>query len=459
MRYLLLCLLVQFTCIFAIGQTVPLGNLLYHWKDSSLVSSTIHDNTYNEVWGIVHEGREYAIIGSTYGTHFIDVTDPKNSVEIQRIPGGTIGREVIHRDYHDYNGYLYAVCDEGSESTLQIIDFTTLPDSVHVVYDSKQYIRRAHNIFIDEDNAKLYAMFTAGDQASFSPIRIFDLSDPIDPQPLAAYSSIDGVTLASGTHDGFFKDNIGYLNNGFRGLAIVDFTNPLEAKIVASLAPADYPQPGYNHSGWLSEDGDYYYMADENHGHDMKIIDVSNLPDVRVEGVFNAESTSNFSIPHNQVVAGDYLYVSYYFDGLQVYDISDPKLPVRKMHFPTASRTHQNGVYQGAWGVYPFFPSGNILVSDMQEGLFVIENIDLLSSNENIKDKLLDVQVFPNPASSYFEINTKIGDEERVILIDSYGKIVQEWEPAQQYYLNANIATGAYFLKAGSYRGALTIVR
>jgi choice-of-anchor B domain-containing protein len=457
MRYIFVILLTCLALYTTEAQSVPEGKILSQWKDESLPSSSIHDNTYNEVWGIVHNGREYAIIGTTFGTHFIDVTDPESINEVVRIAGGTVGPEVIHRDYHDYKGYLYAVCDEGSQSTLQIIDYSYLPDSVQIVYDSKEYIRRAHNIFIDKDNDKLYAMYTAGDQTSFSPIRIFDLTDPLNPQPIAAYSSIDGVSFSSGTHDGYFINNIGYLNNGFSGLAIVDFTDSMNPSIIASLSSGDYPQPGYNHSGWLSEDGNYYYMADENHGHDMKIIDVSALPDVRVEGVFNAESSSSISIPHNQVVAGNHLYVSYYFDGLQVYDISDPKLPVRKMYYPTSSRTHQNGRYQGAWGVYPFLPSGNILVSDMQEGLFVIENVNLLSSTQ---EKLTEdpLNIYPNPVSSYFRISTGI-DCTEVVLFDARGKLLQVWEPSDQYDINGQISNGLYIVKAGDHEEKIIINR
>ena len=60
-----------------------------------------------------------------------------------------LGGGVIHRDYHDFSGYLYIVCDEGSSSTLQIIDITNLPNSVNTVYDSDILFTRAHNIFID----------------------------------------------------------------------------------------------------------------------------------------------------------------------------------------------------------------------------------------------------------------------------------------------------------------------
>jgi hypothetical protein len=146
-------------------------------------------------------------------------------------------------------------------------------------------------------------------------------------------------------------------------------------------------------------------MADENHGFDMKVINVREPTELVVTGTFNADSDSALSIPHNQLVACDYLYVSYYYDGLQVYDISDPANPVRVAHYPTSNLPHRR-TYEGAWGVYPYLPSGNILVSDMQEGLFVIEPIgdncyteQTCSSPTYVKNtQPQKLTIYPNPS-------------------------------------------------------------
>lgn len=446
------CILLVFTLMISasiIGQAVE-GNLLSRWSDQSLPSSTIHDNRYNEVWGVVLDDREYAIIGTTWGTHFIDITDPANIIEVAKVQGAAIGAEIIHRDYHDYNGYLYAVCDEGSTSTLQIIDYSGLPDSVEVVYDSNELIRRAHNIFIDEDNAIMYALATAAPVIGNSPLRLYDISKPLEPTLIAEYRNIGGINMTGGgVHDAFVEDNIGYLNNGYNGFMVVDFTKPDSAVLITSLSPTDYPESGYNHSGWLNEEGTHYYMADENHGRAMKVVDVTAMPDLAISKVFDAESTSSVSIPHNQVVAGDYLYVSYYFDGLQVYDISEPSEPQRIMHYPTSSRAHVNEKYQGAWGVYPFFPSGTIIVSDMQEGLFVIEGVDKLS---NINDALpaLNLSIYPNPTSNHFQITGQKERISKVELINTAGMVVQKWGQSQNYLINEDIPNGLYHVRVST---------
>ncbi|MEC8852932.1 MAG: hypothetical protein VYD33_00665, partial [Bacteroidota bacterium] len=147
-----------FIVILSFAQPFPSWQLtpLYNWQDTTLTSSWQYDNTYNEIWGVQINGAEIAIIGSTAGTHFFDVTDPVTANQVDFVAGAYTGSDVVHRDYHDYNGYLYIVCDEGDSSTLQIIDMSSLPNSVSVVYDSNVLFTKSHNIFIDTATAKLY---------------------------------------------------------------------------------------------------------------------------------------------------------------------------------------------------------------------------------------------------------------------------------------------------------------
>ena len=105
-------------------------------------------SVYNEVWGIAQNGREYAVIGTWSGTYFVDVTNPSAPAMVDYVPGRDESCFCIHRDYHDYNGYLYMVTDE-EPGSLQIVDLSGLPDSVSVVYDSDLLFTTSHNIFID----------------------------------------------------------------------------------------------------------------------------------------------------------------------------------------------------------------------------------------------------------------------------------------------------------------------
>lgn len=65
--------------------------LLGTWNRDDLVGSSFYNNTYNEIWGLSNGNQEYAVIGSTGGTHFIDVTDPTQPEEVYFVPGAAQG--------------------------------------------------------------------------------------------------------------------------------------------------------------------------------------------------------------------------------------------------------------------------------------------------------------------------------------------------------------------------------
>lgn len=404
--------------VFQLPSQIVSQAILYgQWSDPSLVASTEHKNVYNEVYSIFNEKGEYAVIGSTAGTHIIDVTNPQEPKQIHFVKGKATGSQIIHRDFKKYKNFLFGVCDEG-QSSLQVMDYSGLPDSIHVVYDSDSILRTTHNIFIDTAQARLYACYTRNMQG-FSALRILDISEPAKPKLMNKYNSIDGFELSDGgVHDAYVKDHLAYLNAG-RGLAVVDFTDVNDPALLTGIL--DYPDAGYNHSGWLSDEGDHYYMADETHGYDLKAFDVSDLPDIRLTSTFNADSPSNFSIVHNPYVKGDYLYAAYYFNGLQVYDIKDRGNPKRILEYPTSTIPVTNSIYRGAWGVNPDLPSGLILVSDMQNGLFVFEPVE--QTLTGTKDEVIkDLNIYPNPVSDFLMINEDLIHNEAAIILDSNGK-------------------------------------
>ncbi len=442
MQHWYLTTAILFTLIVKLdGQAVE-GRLLGSWSEPALIPSFAYNNTYNEVWGLNTAGREYAILGSTAGTHIIDITKPAIPKQAFLIEGGTTGGVIVHRDFHDYGGYLYAVADEGAESTLQIIDLAMLPDTIEIVYDSQQYIRRAHNIFIDDNRGYLYACTTAGAELGFAPLRIFDLADPTAPTPVGSYSRFGDLNVSQ-VHDAYVRNDIAFLNCGPHGLAIVDFTDKAHPVPIATLRPSEYPQSGYNHSGWPDETGRYYFMADETWGMDMKVLDLIALPDITIVDTIDAGSASTFSIAHNQIVKDDYLYCAYYYDGLQVYDISDMADIKRVMYYTTSAIPHRQS-YEGAWGVYPFLESGNILVSDMQEGLFIIAPPGTVSAAKDQYARTKTPSVFPNPNAGQFTISGDVDAGHRLLIHTLSGQLMYDLPVSKGYDLQ--LGDGYYIL-------------
>jgi choice-of-anchor B domain-containing protein len=432
------------------------------WDDPTIVGSAAYNNRYNEVWSVAVNGHEYAIVGSTKGTHFIDVSNPSSPFEAAFVPGKAQGSSIIHRDYKTYKHYIYGVCDEGA-SSLQIMDISTLPDAVTLVSNSSDIIVTTHNISIDTSKGMLYAwVFGGADQYGYGGMAILDLANPEQPVFVKKYNNIEAFSF-SHIHDGFVRNDTAYLDAGNNGFAMVDFSNPQLPQLLGTMT--GYPGAGYNHSGWLSEDGQYYYMADETHGSPVKTVDVRNVDDIQVVDSYNAESTQT-QIPHNPVLACQYLYVSYYYDGLQVYDVSDPASVTRVLYYDTSTEPDGNN-YKGAWGVNPFLPSGIILVADMQNGLYVFQGIQnacnsSVSNTTLPKESEESFKLSPQPASDVLMIDWQDQPDSPLLVTLLNGNMqtvfCQYWEtPNRIIALPELLANGMYFLKIQT--GKTTVAR
>lgn len=421
--------------------------LLYNWTNPNFAPSTVFANTYNECWGFVQGGREYGVMGSSWGTHFFDLSDPTDIRAVDSVLGAFSGPGVIHRDYHDHKGYLYAVCDEGSGiSTLQIIDLQYLPDSVVLAYDSKEKFSTAHNIFIDSTRDRMYA-FLVGFAPGFSSVAVYSLEDPLDPFLLKVYNAGTQV------HDGFVRNDTAFFNDGFNGRILMmnwaDVDNP---EIIGSLD--SYPDRGYNHSGWWHATRPIYVFADENHGAKMKVCDVSDPTDITVLSTFFSEADAS-SIVHNQLFRGDYLFSAHYHDGLYIHDLSDPANPQYVAHYKTYL-PDDHVSYRGAWGVYPLLPSGLVIVSDMQYGFFVFR-VNGLSLGMDAEPSSLQVQqVWPNPFSDWVrvQVESRVAQSGRMYISDLKGRVLAEQRldllpgmNALEMTLDPNWSSGLYLLR------------
>ena len=207
-KIFILLLLIPF-CLFSQSYNIK---ILDQWYIEGLPFTNDGESVFNEVWGLEIENDKYAIIGSTMGTHVLRINDNKLE-EIDFVAGKYAGNQAIHRDFHDYNGYLYSVCDENA-SSLQIMDLSYLPDSVHLVYDSDSLIVRAHNIFIDTANAKLYGCAVTT-SSGFHALSVYDLNNPVSPKLIYNYDEVGHV------HDAYVYNDTAFLNCGYDGLRVI----------------------------------------------------------------------------------------------------------------------------------------------------------------------------------------------------------------------------------------------
>ncbi|MDA9727012.1 T9SS type A sorting domain-containing protein, partial [Bacteroidota bacterium] len=196
--------------------------------------------------------------------------------------------------------------------------------------------------------------------------------------------------------------------------------------------------------GWLNSSGETYIFADENHGYEMKICDVSNPSEITVNTTFLSNIDSE-SMAHNLIIKENYVYVSHYHDGLFIWDISDPSNPILAGSFDTYLPEDHDS-YRGAWGVYPLLPSGNILVSDMQSGLFVLSPLEDQNSSTNVLEKKLSV--FPNPFSDEIKISfSNSNDEIKLEIFDVNGRsIIKKNIINESTISELKLSSGFYFL-------------
>ena len=334
------------------------------WDDNLLpVSSGL---TYNDIWGYVDgNGNEYAILGSLQKVHFINVSNPASPIEVSTV---TPGSSSIWRDFKTYGTYAYGVADQGSEGLL-VMNLSNLPGSVSLTNQLTSQFTRAHNIFIDVPNGRLYV---AGSNTRNLGLWVYDVAtNPASPSLIGSPILYDfGGPSNSYVHDLYVEDNIAYCSHGYSGLYYYNFSSPATPYALGGI-----PTGAYNHSSWLIPGGQYLVYAQEvPKGMPMVIIDL-------MDGMSTVASFKEpllapghmDNTPHNPFVKGNLIYTSYYEDGVQVFNISNINNPVRVAYYDTEP---DNATYSGTdnnWGIYPYLPSGNIIASDTEHGLFILQ--------------------------------------------------------------------------------------
>ncbi len=355
-------LLLTFLCLPLFAQQSENMLLLGQWNDASLLFNRVR---YNDVWGYAAGGREYALLGSREYTLVLDVTDPALITEIARIAADPVDN--LWRDIKVYQDHAYFIKEDG-EGGLSAIDLSELPNHVELAFSDNTYFNKGHNLLVDNTSvpARLYVFGVETGRPGRGGAVVYSLADPGNPVHLAS------IELGGYIHDGYARGDTLYANHGRLGLYIYDLSDlndPVELGRLES-----YQESGYNHSSWLTDNGNSLVFCDETFDKGVKILNVENVNDAYVESIFRSTLIpgQTRSIAHNPYVLGDSLVVlSYYDEGLQVWDISNPLLPFRVGYYDTTpGQTSYSS--DGVWGAYPYLPSGNILASDQETGLYIL---------------------------------------------------------------------------------------
>jgi choice-of-anchor B domain-containing protein len=359
----------------------------------------------NDVWGFtdLNSGREYVVAGFRIGTGVFDISDPENPREVGFIDGQNASwRDIKVFQHFDaaagrFKAYAYVTTD-GSSDGLFVIDLSGLPHSIRRLPYTSDF-SRAHNAYGTSADFSTGLPLTAnpnliiaGSNQGIGQFRAYSLADPETPVFVVG-SSVPNFLPGNGNDTSYMHDAASLLitdarkdtqcvNAGAYCELLLDFNEEnieiwdiTDVSDPQRLNPTrqEYANRGYVHSGWWSEDRQFMFVHDEldesrrGLNTTLRVFSIANLTAPMLVGSWTGPTNA---IDHNGYVRGNRYYMSNYSRGLTILDISNPLQPVSVGRIDTYPFSEQSG-FVGAWGVYPFFPSGTIAVSDMNSGVYL----------------------------------------------------------------------------------------
>lgn len=306
-------------------------------------------------------GNEYALVGHSEGMSIVNVQDPDNPFIVQEIPGPNS----IWREVKVWQKYAYVTTEGGSQG-LTVVDLSNLPGT-NLPYQNwapvittgvgTYTLSTIHALHIDNGYVYLYG---ANNGSGIDGIVIGDLSDPWNPTVAGLY---DGYYV----HDGYVRNDTVWAchvyDGFFSAIDVSDKANPVQ--LVQQHTPNNF-----THNSWLSDNSQYLFTTDEVDNSFLAAYDVTDVSNITFIDKIQSQNGGSNSVVHNTHIKNDYAVTSWYKDGVVITDVHRPQNMVNVGWFDTNALS--GGGYDGCWGVYPFLPSGNLVASDMQQGLYVL---------------------------------------------------------------------------------------
>ncbi|MGH2723449.1 MAG: choice-of-anchor B family protein [Actinomycetota bacterium] len=366
----------------------------------------------SDIWGWTdpETGDEYVFFGKTNGTAFFRVTDPTNPVYLGELPNPALVQRIWH-DMKVFDNHAFIV-SESEPHGMSVFDLTRLRGVTEPqTFDRDAWYplhSAAHNIAINEDTG--FAYIVGGNAGILVPdlclsgLHMVDISTPTQPTFAGCYLVDGGPGTLARSVGGPVEENspAAYVHDAhcviYEGpderyvgreicfnasedqVTIADVTNK---PLPSTISVLEYPNVSYSHQGWLSEDHRFLFVNDEldevTHGINTRTI-VLDVTDLENPAVHFEHLHDTISIDHNNYVHQGLLYQSNYTSGLRVLDtafVGDPDNPrLEPAAFFDTFPAHSDPVFAGTWSNYPFFESGTIAVSGIDEGLFLLRLSD-----------------------------------------------------------------------------------
>jgi choice-of-anchor B domain-containing protein len=336
----------------------------------------------NDSWGWTDPTttKEYALMGLNNGTAFIDISDPLAPIYLGKLP--TAAESSTWRDIKVYQNYAFIV-SEASGHGMQVFDLTKLRNvsapPVTFTADTRYTgFGNAHNIVINESSGYAYPVGTSLNQGG--PIFV-NIQDPLNPVLEGGYELNGGSHDAQVvTYNGPDADYAGReilissngSQNGLNQVVIVDVTDKANPQLISSTV---YSNSGYTHQGWFTDDQQYFLVGDEldelRFGFDTRTL-VFDFTDLDAPVKLYDYTGPTAAIDHNGYINNNLFYLANYTAGVRFIDVSNISASLNEVGFFDTYPANNNASFDGVWSVYPFFESGNIIISDSSGGLFIV---------------------------------------------------------------------------------------
>ena len=338
----------------------------------------------NDSWGWTDPdtGKEYALVGLNSHTAFVDISNPSMPILVGALPTATLNS--IWRDIKVYQNHAFIV-SEASGHGMQVFDLTRLRDTIPPeIFTADTHFTdfgSAHNIVINEASGYAYVV-GANRSGPFSGGALFiNIQNPTMPISEGGFGdggySHDAQVI---NYDGPDVDYIGkeiLVGSNENEIVIADVTNKSNPVTISTI---NYSNIGYTHQGWFSQDLKYFIVGDEldelNIGTNTRtlIFDFSDLDNPIYD--FDYLGTT-LAIDHNGYPNGNDYYLANYTAGVRVLDLSQiENNNLTEIGFFDNYPENDNAAFDGVWNVYPFLMSDNIIISDIDRGLFIIRRSD-----------------------------------------------------------------------------------
>tara|TARA_B100000767_G_scaffold148805_1_gene140125 strand:+ start:1163 stop:2605 length:1443 start_codon:yes stop_codon:yes gene_type:complete len=425
----------------------------------SVLANTDGNPEGSDIWGWTDTttNKEYAIAAMTNSTAFVDISDPLNPLFLGRLDSSA--GNSFWRDVKIYNNHAFIVADNVGAHGMQVFDLTKLRGitTPQTFVADKLYsdVSSCHNIVINETNGIAYLVDCKNTGRG---IHFVDISDPINPINLGNFNdegtTHDAQVVTYKGPDTRYTDKEILIGSNETKVVILDVTDKNNIEKISSI---NYTQLGYTHQGWFTEDQRYFILGDEtdeqNFGMNTRtlVFDFNDLENPILSSTYSGPSSA---IDHNGYVKGNEFFMASYRAGIRVLDITNigsgnNTTSMTETGYFDTYPANNGTAFNGAWSIYPYFSSDNLIINDIERGLLIIRKSGTLSIGDETLEK--NFSISPNPMTT--ETNIRFLNNETIKSIKVYTVL------GQKIFEKNNINQARYVLTTNSFKKGIYIIK